>query len=169
MKTRLSNWTRLALPVLLVGGLAVACGDDDEATGITTADLAGNWTANSFVVANNDFLPVDPFDIVGVGVLVSLNIQASGAFTFTTLGLDDASGGLLSDIDITGTFTVTGNNTADILVSTGDPNDPAAATFTLSGDDLALAIPDAALIDFKGDDVITEPDELVDITSTMTR
>ncbi len=166
MKTRLSSWARLALPILVVG--ALACGDDDEATGVTIADLAGNWSASSFILSNNGFLPVDPIDIVGtLGVTVNLNIQASGAFTFTTQGLATATGGALDDVDITGTITITGSNRAEVAASS-DPDNPSTGTFNLSGDNLTLNLPDAAIIDFDDSGTIVEA-EWVDITSTMSR
>jgi len=166
MRTRLSNWTRIALPILVVG--ALACGDDDEATGVTTADLAGAWSASSFILSDNDFLPVDPVDIVGtLGVTVNLNVQASGAFTFTTQGLSTATAGLLDDVNITGTITVTGSNTAEVAADS-DPDNPSEGTFNLSGDNLTLNLPDAAIIDFDGSGDIV-PAEYVDITSTMSR
>jgi len=167
MKTRLSTWARFALPALIVGSLAVACGDDDEATGVTTADLAGDWTATSFVLSNNAFLPADPIDMVSVGVAVEMSVAASGAFTFSTTGLGTATGGALDDLSVTGTIVVTGNNTA-VITTTDDPDDPSDATFTLSGDNLTLSIPDAALIDFDDSGTIVEA-EWVDIVGAMTR
>ncbi|KPK65270.1 MAG: hypothetical protein AMS21_05160 [Gemmatimonas sp. SG8_38_2] len=166
MRTRLSNWTRFALPILVVG--ALACGDDDEGTGVTTADLAGNWSALTFVLSGNDFLPVDPIDVVGVlGVTVNLNVQTSGAFTFTTQGLNTATQGQLDDVNITGTITITGSNTAEVEADS-DPGNPSEGTFTLSGDSMTLTLLDAAIIDFDDSGDIV-PAEYVDINATMER
>jgi hypothetical protein len=164
--TRNLRWMRFPLPILMIGVLAVACGDDD-ATGVTIADLAGDWTANSVVVSNNDLLPVDPMDLVALGVDVTLDIDADGSFTFATDGLGAASGGLLDDVTITGTIEITGEHSAEVTAST-DPDDPSPATFTLSGDDLTISIPDAALIDFDDSGEIEEF-EFVDLAASLTR
>lgn len=161
-KNRLVRLGRFSLPLLLIGALGVGCDDDDEPIGVTIADLAGTWVATSVVLSNNAFLPVDPFDLVAVGATVTLTIQNNGNFTFSATNLPAP----LSDVNITGTIEITGNNTADII--TDDPLDPAPAAFTLSGDNVTLSVPNAELIDFDESGTI-EPAEEVDLSAAFTR
>ncbi len=161
-KKRLVYLGRLALPLLFVGALGVGCDDDEGTTGVTIADLVGTWVATSVVLSNNELLPVDPFDLVAVGATVTLTIQSNGNFTFSATNLPAP----LMDLEITGSIEITSNNTADIV--TDDPLDPAEATFTLSGDNVTLSIPDAELIDFDADGEI-EPFETVDLAAALTR
>jgi hypothetical protein len=161
--THVRNWVRYALPIVMIGAFAVACGDDDEGTGVTIADLVGTWTANSFVLSNNPLLPQDPVDLVLVGATVSMNIAADGSFTFSAINLPLG----LDDVILTGDIEITGDGTATVTTD-DDPDDPAPATFNLDGDSLTLSIPDADLIDFNDDGTI-EDAEQVDLTATMTR
>ncbi len=58
---------------------------------------------------------------------------------------------------MSGSIAITGSNTGTITTLI-DPDDPADATFTLSGDILTINVPDAELLDLTGDGMIDESD-----------
>jgi hypothetical protein len=65
--------------MLLVAGLAPACGDS---TSVTGDDLLGTWTATEFVFSDFED-PVTDFDVIQVGGDVTMVVRADGTFTIT--------------------------------------------------------------------------------------
>ena len=155
------RWLRLALPVLVVGALTAGCGDDDDDNGDmmgpTIDDLVGTWDASSVTLSDNPALAGfgGSVDLVGtLGSTVTLVINADGSFTFTA-----TMTAISPDITLTGTFEITGDGTADISTDPVEPGDtPLNATFTLSGDNLSINVPEAELLDLNQDMVIDEQD-----------
>lgn len=143
---RVSKGTRFALPLLLVGAVAVACNDNKTTpTGPTIADLAGTWNATSVVLTwdANPSIKVDP--VQAFGATITLEITTAGRFTFTI----DVPG---QPLDVTtGDFTLNGTNFT--LTNDADPTDVLSGSFTLSGNNLSITVQHAELLDFDGDGV----------------
>jgi hypothetical protein len=153
------KWLRLALPVLIVGALSAACSDDDEdPMGVTIDDLVGVWDATAVVLSDNAALAAfgGSIDLVGtLGSTIVLDINADGSFSF-----DATATAISPDIMLTGTIVITGDGTATVSVDPVEAGDtPSDATFTLSGDNLSLTIPEAELLDLNQDTEIDELDE----------
>jgi len=99
------NRLRSALLLAAVSGVA-ACGDDN--TGPTTASVAGTYHTTRAEVT---FPGGEPFDALALGLSVDIVLTPQGTTTgtlvvpapFTENGVDEDL------IDLTGTFTVTGN------------------------------------------------------------
>jgi hypothetical protein len=149
---RLTKFAQLALPLLLVGAVAVACGDDEDGgpTGPTIADLAGTWDATSLKLTH----PNATVDLVQTfGGTVTLEVTTAGAYTFTGSVPGQPT------LTITGEFQITGTNTFT-LTNDADPTDVLSGTFTLSADknSLSITLQDAELIDFTGDGVVDSAD-----------
>lgn len=75
-----------ATSVLVLSALALtACDDGDDPTDVvTTADLAGSWTATQFEYSDDTGdAPGLGIDAIDLGGSVILNVQSSGAFTGT--------------------------------------------------------------------------------------
>lgn len=148
------RFRRSVLPLFLMGVIAVGCGDDDGngMTGPTIADLAG-----SYVMTQGTLDPAAP-QIPNVDLLLvtssapTLVIESDGDFTLTLALL-----GQPAPLQVTGSIAITGSNTGTVTTDM-DPNDPADATFSLSGNTLSINVPDAQLIDLTGDGMITEAD-----------
>ena len=145
MRSRLKTWMRIALPVLLVGALAVACGDDDEPTGVTIGDLAGTWDASDLSLTWNAN-PAVVINLVDIGATVTLVINSNSTYSFTIAvpGQDDQV--------ITGDFTLLGGNRFE-LTNDDEPEDLWTGTFTLSadGNELSVNLPDVTIFDFDSD------------------
>jgi hypothetical protein len=138
---------RFALPVLLVGAIAVACGDDDEEpTGPTVDDLAGSWDATSLLLTWNANPAVSVDLVQTFGGTVTLVITAAGRYTFTAAVPGQAVQ------TITGDFTITGTNQFS-LTNDDDPLDVLNGTFVLdsNGNELDINLPDATILDFDED------------------
>lgn len=142
MWTRFTRCGRVALPLLLLGALAVACGDDNGGgTGPTLDDLVGTWDASSASLTDN--ATSASVDLVQLGLTVELEITALERFTFTVrLGATVVE-------QVMGDFTINGNNFT--LTDDDDPNDPISGTFTLQGDNLSVEADDVELFDFNMD------------------
>ena len=152
------KWLRLALPVLTVGALSAACGDDEEdMMGPTIDDLVGTWNATKVELSDNPALAAfgGMIDLVGtLGSTIVLEVNPNGSFTF------DATATAISPaLMLTGTIEITGDGTADVSVDPVEAGDtPAAATFTVSATALSLTIPDAELLDLNQDGMTDEAD-----------
>lgn len=149
----MKKWFCFALPVLLVAGLAAACGDDDEGpSGPSFADLAGSWRATTTVFTLN----ADPsvtLDIVQtLGAVVDLVLVSDGSFVFDI----DVPG--LGLTQVTGSYTLDGNTAT--VINDAEPNDPLTGTFTLStdGNTLTIRINDTTLFDLTQDGIVDEAD-----------
>ena len=151
------KWLRFALPVLTVAALSTACGDDDgDMTGFTIDDLAGTWNASSVVLSSPLLGPLDPLDLILAGATVTIQINSNESFTFSATNLPLAS----PTLTITGSITITGDNTALVSVDPIEAGDtPADATFNLSGNNLSISIPEAELVDLS-----IPPDGVIDPT-----
>lgn len=149
------KWTRLVPPVLLVGALAVACGDDD-ATGVTIQDLVGTWNATHLYLTP-DANPGFTIDLVQtLGGEVTLIVTGNGRYTFIT--------DVLQQVDtIQGDFEISGNNVS--LTNDDDPPEepPLSGTFSLSSDrnDLSITVLHAELTD------LSQPPDGVDDPATL--
>jgi len=146
--------TRYFLPLMLVGVLAVACDDDDNGTtGPNISDLAGTWNLvdPSTLDPAAPGIPTLDLDAITTTTLV---IQNNGDFTLTITQL-----GAPAPVVITGEFEITGSNSANII-NDADPNDPLAATFSLSNNDdtLSVQVDGAELIDITQDGQVTAAD-----------
>lgn len=137
------KWTRLVLPVLLIGALAVACGDDDT-TGVTIQDLAGTWNATDLdlTLDANPLLTVDLVNQFGgtITLIVSTNNRYMFIADVPPMPVDTIQG----DFELNGnSFTLTNDE---------DPPDepPLNGTFTLSSDknDLTITVEHAEIADF---------------------
>jgi hypothetical protein len=151
---RLTKFARLALPLLLVGAVAVACGDDEDggATGPTITDLAGTWNATSLKLTLNANPAVSVDLVQTFGGTVTLEITSAGRYTFT------GNVPLQPTLTITGDFTISGSNFT--LTNDDDPTDVLSGTFTLSadGNSLSITLQDAELIDLTQDGVVDTAD-----------
>ncbi len=130
---RLSNMTAVPLVALL----ALACGD---ATGISPDELAGTWTATSFVFTN-PANAAESVDMIALGASFTLTIRADSTFT-TTLVEPDGTG----DVD-SGTVDVTGSV---LTIAESGEGSPTAYNAVRSGDDMTLTTSDEDF-DFDGD------------------
>jgi hypothetical protein len=136
------KWTRLVLPVLLVGALAVACGDDDT-TGVTIQDLAGTWDATSLELTPDGIPGFPPIDLVqDLGGTITLIVSVNERYMFIAdvppMPVDTIQG----DFELDGTsFTLTNDEDPP-----GEP--PLDGTFTLSGDNLSITVEHAEIVDF---------------------
>lgn len=131
-----------ALLLALILPLA-ACGDDDEPTGNDdpVAELAGTWTAQSFVYTADDDpnTTVDLTQLPGGLGIQSLTIAADGSFTGTValpdVGNVPLSGSLSNVTGSSMTITFTGA-AAQALTN------PLVVSYTLSGDILTFEADD---------------------------
>jgi hypothetical protein len=127
---------------------AVACGDS-----VAPEDIAGDWTATSFVFTSVD----DPdltADIIDLGGSVSLTLNANGTYsiTFTLGGVPETDGG---------TYTIDGS---DITLDEGD-SDEVSGTIDLSGDTMTIRLTDGVEFDFDDDGT----DESATVVIVLTR
>jgi hypothetical protein len=146
MRNRLKTWTRFALPILLVGALAVACGDDDETpTGPGLDELVGTWDASLLTLTWNA-MPSVTVDLVGIGATVTLVVNSNGTYSFTVAVPAQP------DQVITGDFTLLGGNSFS-LTNDAEAGVVWTGTFTLSsdGDELTVNVPNVTIFDFDMD------------------
>lgn len=136
--------------VLVLSALALTACDDDDTTGVDTADLAGMWNATRFEYTDdtgrtfpNSSEPLS-IDAIAVGGTVALDVQSDGQFT-GTINIPSLTDG---DQAIGGTITVV---TADSLAIEFDQStidlglfDSFEAEFTLGADVLTFINRDAA-------------------------
>ena len=114
-----------ALALVLIS----ACGD---ATGVTTDDLAGTWTATSMVFTST----ADPelsVDVIPLGVAMTLVLGADETYSWAFVfpgepGEDEA-----------GTYTVSGSTLTISETGTGSPE---AFTIARDGDTMTLTLAD---------------------------
>ena len=130
--------------VLVLSVLALTACDDDDATGVDTADLAGMWNATEFAYTDdtgrtfpNSSEPLS-IDAIDVGGTVTLDVESDGQFT-GTINIPTLTDG---DQAIGGTITVL---TADSLAIEFDQPtlelglfDSFEAEFTLGADVLTF-------------------------------
>ena len=156
MKLIRAKWLRLALPVLMVGALTVACDDDDEPTGVTVADLAGIWNASSMSLT---FMG-NPVSLTDIGGTAVLTITSSERYTLV-LNIP----GMPTSTN-TGDFTISGSSFT--LTDDDEPeDDPIEGTFTLSedGNTLTVQASEVELFDFTEDG----ENDPADLNATFTR
>ena len=100
------NKTRKLFAALLVAGLAVGCGDDEDPMGVTVADLEGTWTSTiwtySLVEDADTQLP-----FASLLFEASLVVEASGAYA-GVLQIPDGAGGTV-DVPINGSIELQGD------------------------------------------------------------
>jgi len=128
------------LPILVVGALAVGCGDDDEGTGVTINDLAGTWNGTSVELTWNA-MPSVSVDLVQLGLTITLDVETNGTYTF-----DASLAGNTVEM-VTGDFNLTGSNRFS-LTNDDEPGVTWSGTFTLSGNNLSVRLEDVTLFDF---------------------
>lgn len=144
---RLPNMTAVPLVALF----AMACGD---ATGISPDQLAGTWTATSFVFTNQTNA-TESVDMIALGASFALTIRADGTFT-TTLVEPDGTG----DVD-SGTVDVT---ESILTIADSGQGSPTAYNAVRRGDDMTLTTSDEDF-DFDGDG----SDDLADLRIELHR
>jgi len=146
MRFRLETWTRFVLPVLLLGALTGACGDDDTPTGFGLDDLVGEWDASLFRLTWNADPEFSP-DLVALGATVTLDFNSDGSYSLTV------SVQVQGDQVITGDFTLLGGNQFS-LTNDAEPGVTWTGTFTFSsnGNELSINVLNVAIFDFDGDD-----------------
>jgi hypothetical protein len=138
------KWTRLVLPVLLVGALAVACGDDDT-TGVTIQQLAGTWDATSLELTPDDF-PIPPIDLVNdLGGTITLIVSTNERYMFIADVAPQPVDTIQGDFEINGSsFTLTNDE--------DDPGEPPLnGTFSLVNDILSITVEHAEIADLTQD------------------
>lgn len=124
---------RVSQALALVGLAGVlACSD-----AVAPEDIAGDWTATSFVftsVADPD----ESVDIIDAGGSLSTTFEADGdyAITYSFAGSTDTDGG---------TYTIDGDH-----ITLDDGTDPISGTIELSGDTMTLRLTGAEF-DFDDD------------------
>ena len=142
---------RHAATLVLAAALAAGCGDNDN-TGPTLSDLAGNWSATKaqFTLDAN---PAISLDVVQVGGTVTLVVTNDGKFTFT-----GALPGAPGPIVVTGTWEIDGNKVT--VTSDEDPDNPVTGTFSLSNDKntLSVTIEHTTIVDLTQDGQVTDTD-----------
>jgi hypothetical protein len=142
--TRLGRLAGFALPMLMVGALTVACGDDDEGTGVTINDLAGTWNGTSVELTWNA-MPSVSVDLVQLGLTITLDVETNETYTFEA----SLAGNTVEMV--TGDFNLTGSNRFS-LTNDDEPGITWSGTFTLSGNNLSVRLEDVTLFDFDDDD-----------------
>lgn len=156
------NWKRAVLPLMLVGAMAVGCNGDDEVTGPTITDLAGDWNMTAGTLTpNNSQIPQINLATIST---IELDIDVDGDFELTVQVT-----GAPAPIIITGSIEITGNNTANII-NDADPSEPLPATFSLTNNNntLRVQVPDAELLDITGDGQVNS-DDAGDLDITFAR
>lgn len=148
----MSKWHRLILPLALVGILGIGCDDDGGGTtmGPTINDVAGDWNMTAGTLTPN--LTGTAIDLTTLAT-IELDIDVNGDFELTIT----QPGPVVTMI--TGTLTITGNNTAT-LTNDADPGDPLPATFSLTNNDntLSVQVEDAELLDITMDGMVNAAD-----------
>lgn len=119
---------------LMLGGLAVSCGGDDE---ITQADFEGSWTALEYTITPKDD-PAAALELIGAGASFLFDADDEGNFS-GEMGIPEPLGGPMT-IPSQGTFEVVDQETVRL---TFDPAVPPFLTsftgpFELDGDTLTL-------------------------------
>jgi hypothetical protein len=145
---RLGRVVGFALSILLVGALTVACGDDDDTTGVTINDLAGTWNGTSVELTWNA-MPSVSVDLVQLGLTITLDVETNETYTFT------ASLAQQPVEVVNGDFNLTGGNSFS-LTNDDEPGEVWSGTFTLSGNNLSVRLEDVTLFDFDDDDINDE-------------
>jgi hypothetical protein len=140
---RLRKLAGFTLPILMVGALAVGCGDDDDSTGVTINDLAGTWNGTSVELTWNA-MPSVSVDLVTLGLTITLDVETNGTYTF------EASLAQQTVEMVTGDFNLTGSNRFS-LTNDDEPGVVWSGTFTLSGNNLSVRREDVTLFDFDDD------------------
>ena len=123
----------------LVALFALGCGD---ATGISPDELAGTWTATSFVFSN-PANAAESIDVITLGASFALTIRADSTFTTTLV-----EPGGEADTD-SGTVDVTGSV---LTVAESGEGSPTAFSAVRAGDDMTLTTSDESF-DFDGDGI----------------
>ena len=121
----------LALPALLA-----SCGDS---TGVQPDDLAGTWTATSFVFQSvaTPALQVDVVDEQDLTITATIQSSGDVSLTITGTGINETSNG---------TLTVTGSNFTLVL-----DGDTSTGTISRDGDVLTLTFTSGLEFDFDQD------------------
>ena len=140
---RLGRVAGSTLSMLMVGALAIGCGDDDETTGPTIEDLAGTWNGTSVELTWND-VPSVSVDLVQLGLTITLDVETNETYTF------EASLAQQTVEMVTGEFNLTGSNSFT-LTNDDEPGVEWSGTFTLSGNNMSVRIEDVTLFDFDDD------------------
>lgn len=148
--------TTLAAVLALYLGFVPGCGDDNdngtEPDPITVEDLAGSWTAATFII-KSQANPAIQFDLIAdAGGSVTMETAADGTFTGEAKVPDPANPGQLLTLPLAGTFSVADQ---EHIETTFNPEYPPMFTsgtmgFTLSGDTMVLTDPNTTF-DFDED------------------
>jgi hypothetical protein len=129
-------------------GFVQGCGDDDDDNGtepdlITLEDLAGSWTAATFVV-KSQANPEIQFDLIAdAGGSVTMDTQADGTFTGEAQVPDPNNPGQLVTLPLAGTFSLPDQEHIETVFTPEYPPMFTSGTmdFTLSGDTMVLKDP----------------------------
>ncbi len=123
--------TRLAVVLMLLGAITVACGDDEPTAVVPGIGVfVGDWEATEAVVTS-DAEPDSTLDLTLSGIAtVMISIAADSTYQFTQDILQ---------LSVTGDFVITGANAFN-LTNDDDPGDVLSGTFTLSNNNTQLAI-----------------------------
>lgn len=148
----MKRFTRTLVPVAALS-IALACGDS-TGVGVEPDDLAGTWTATSFVFASVAD-PTTSADMLALGGGLTLSIESSGAITVTTT----VPGG--AQETETGTLSVDGSN---ITIDQG-PGDVVSGTITRDGDRITIQLTSGVTFDFDDDGT----DEPATVTAVLQR
>jgi len=125
--------TRLAVALMLVGAITIACSDDDPTTPVNLPEIGifvGDWEATTAEVTS-DAEPDSTLDLTLGGIAtVVLSVAADSTYEFS----HD-----IMALSITGDFLITGANTFD-LTNDADPLDVLSGTFTLTSNNTVLSV-----------------------------
>jgi hypothetical protein len=129
---------RLAVVLMLLGTVAIACDDDDPTAPIPDISVfVGDWVASVSVVTSESD-PDSTLDLTLSGIAtVMISVAADSTYEFSQDVL------MLS---VTGTFTITGANTFE-LTNDANTDPPLEGTFSLSNNntELDIVLPDTEL------------------------
>lgn len=93
----------------------VACGDDDDPFSPTMENVAGSYTASTFTAQSDLFGNVD---LLATGATVSVTLDEDGTTTGRLFVPDAGDDGGDVDVDLAGTWTLTGDTVT--FSQTGD-------------------------------------------------
>lgn len=115
----------------LAAAIVPACGNSNEPTQVTVADLAGTWTASRFQITDESGT-IAPFDIIAFGGRLVITVTSGGGFSgtlkATAIATENPVAGMVAVQGATLTLTFTQGLTQ-----------PISGQFVLSGDNLTIS------------------------------